>query len=550
VNRPILEQSLLIDWQEMIELQHNRRLKEILYEEARFPLGVELVSTRGTMSQQQSLKTRAFAEQLTYSDAVDWVSITDNAGGNPQMAPIALGTPILYAGKEVVVHLTCKDLNRHALESQLWMYASQGFHNVLALTGDYPMAGPEGLAKPVFDIDSVGLLHVIQRMNNGLEVKRGVSGTKTQKLDSTYFFPGAVCTPYKCTENTLLPQYYKLEKKIENGAEFIIPQIGFDARKASELITYMSQRSIAHVPVIGNVYLLTPFVARLFHQQKIPGVVVSDGLYELCQKHSRSPDKGKAFFREFAAKQIAIYQGLGYKGAYMGGVHDYHELEQILAIQQSFASDDWKGFAKEMCFSRADEFCLYGSDDSTGLADPNQLQLAATTKPAKPSKHVNIHYQMAKAAHRLAFENGKGLAPAAKRLCNKGTQQSAPPKWLRLLEHASKSALFACQNCGDCSLGETGFLCPESQCAKNQRNGPCGGTRNGRCEVLDKDCIWSRAYDRKKSEGCAETLLDFVPVFQDQSLRGTSGWANYWHGLDHQGKNQNLSNSISLQTKR
>jgi len=527
----------------MIELQQNLRLKEILHEEDRFPLGVELVSTRGTMTQQQSLKTRGFAEQLTYSDQVDWVSITDNAGGNPQMAPLALGTPILYAGKEVVVHLTCKDLNRHALESQLWMYASQGFHNVLALTGDYPMSGPEGLAKPVFDIDSVGLLHVIQRMNNGLEVKCSPSSKKTKKLDGTYFFSGAVCTPFKCTENTLLPQYYKLEKKIENGADFIIPQIGFDARKASELMAYMRNRSLIHVPVIGNVYMLSPFVARLFHQQKIPGVVVTPELNNLCQQHGRSADKGKAFFREFAAKQIAIYQGLGYKGAYLGGVHDYGELEQILAIKDSFSNDDWKSFGREMGYSREGEFFLYAADSDTGLADPNRCNLSST--PQK-SKHVTFNYKMAKLFHRVAFENGTGLAPLAKRLCNKGADHTQPPKWLRAIEHASKAALFACQDCGDCSLGETGFLCPESQCAKNQRNGPCGGTRDGRCEVLDVDCIWSRAYDRKKSEGCADELLDFVPVFQDQSLRGSSGWANYWHELDHPGKAANAQKGAPL----
>ncbi len=517
----------------MIKLQHDLRLKEILCEEERFPLGVELVSTRGTMTQSQSLKTRGFAEQLTYSDKVDWVSITDNAGGNPQMAPLALGTPILYAGKEVVVHLTCKDLNRHALESQLWMYASQGFHNVLALTGDYPMSGPEGLAKPVFDIDSIGLLHIIQRMNNGLEVKRSPSSKKTQKLDGTYFFSGAVCTPYKCAENTLMPQYYKLEKKIENGADFIIPQIGFDARKASELTGYMHNRSLSHVPVIGNVYMLSPFVSRLFHQQKIPGVVVTQELNDLCQKHGRSTDKGKAFFQEFAAKQIAIYQGLGYQAAYLGGVHDYTDLEHILSIKDSFSCDDWKSFAREMSYSREGEFYLYQADAETGLADPDRTNLSAEPSP---SKHVTLNYKMAKAVHGLAFDNGKKLAPLAKRLCNRGPDHTQPPKWLRAIEHISKATLFACQDCGDCSLGETGFLCPESQCAKNQRNGPCGGTRDGRCEVLDVDCIWSRAYDRKKSEGCADALLDFVPVFQDQSLRGSSGWANYWHELDHPGK--------------
>ncbi len=69
---------------------------------------------------------------------VDWVSITDNAGGNPQLAPHALGKPILYTGKEVVIHLSCKDLNRNGLESQAWFLNGEGFHNILALTGDYP----------------------------------------------------------------------------------------------------------------------------------------------------------------------------------------------------------------------------------------------------------------------------------------------------------------------------------------------------------------------------------------------------------------------------
>ena len=65
----------------MIDLRANLRLKEILGEPDRFPIGVELVSTRGTMTQQQTLKTRGFSEALTHSPRVDWVSITDNAGG-------------------------------------------------------------------------------------------------------------------------------------------------------------------------------------------------------------------------------------------------------------------------------------------------------------------------------------------------------------------------------------------------------------------------------------------------------------------------------------
>ena len=69
---------------------------------------------------------------------------------------------------------------------------------------------------------------------------------------------------------------------------------------------------------------------------------------------------------------------------------------------------------------------------------------------------------------------------------------------MRALEHVSKSVMFQCKDCGDCSLPDIAYLCPESQCAKNQRNGPCGGTRDGLCEVEDFECIWSRAYDRLK----------------------------------------------------
>jgi methylenetetrahydrofolate reductase (NADPH) len=102
-----------------------------------------------------------------------------------------------------------------------------------------------------------------------------------------------------------------------------------------------------------------------------------------------------------------------------------------------------------------------------------------------------------------------------------------------VLEHASKAAMFACKDCGDCSLPDIAFLCPESQCAKNQRNGPCGGTRDGKCEVAEFECIWGRAYDRMKYEGCEQNMLAHAPVIQDQSLRGTSSWANALLGRDH-----------------
>src|SRR5476651_1197556 len=95
-------------------------LREKLDQPSRFLLGAELVSVRGGLGEKNAVKTRAFATDLCDYPAIDWISVTDNAGGNPQLAPLAFGVPILAAGKEVVIHLTCKDLNRHGLESQAW----------------------------------------------------------------------------------------------------------------------------------------------------------------------------------------------------------------------------------------------------------------------------------------------------------------------------------------------------------------------------------------------------------------------------------------------
>src|SRR6478736_4285445 len=84
-------------------------LREKLEQTDDFAVGVELVSIRGSMAERSAVKARTFANQLVECPRIDWISITDNAGGNPQLAPQALGKPILYAGKEVVIHLTCND---------------------------------------------------------------------------------------------------------------------------------------------------------------------------------------------------------------------------------------------------------------------------------------------------------------------------------------------------------------------------------------------------------------------------------------------------------
>lgn len=506
-------------------------LREKLFGTTRFLVAAELVSVRGSMAEGSAIKVRTFASELAASPSIDWVSITDNAGGNPQLAPLALGRPILYAGMEVVIHLTCKDMNRNGLESNAWMLNSEGFHNILAMTGDYPVAGNDGLPKPVFDIDSIGLISLLHKMNQGLASKKEAGNDRF--LDRTQFCIGAVTTNFKLHEGEVIPQYLKLRKKVECGAQFIINQIGFDSRKMSELRSYMDAQGIGETPLLGNVYQLNLRTVQMFHEGQIPGVVVTQALWDLCQRQSQSADRGKAFFRELSAKQVAIYRGLGFRGVYLGGVHNVSAIEGILETERSFAPDDWKQFARELNFSQPGEFFYYSKDAATELANPN----SEAPRPPLSTKHVSRTYQLSKWSHETMFSPGTAFAIWGTRVCANSSDSYQGPPALRALEHLSKAALFRCKDCGDCSLPEISYLCPESQCAKNQRNGPCGGTHEGRCEVDGYgDCIWLRAYERLKHDGAEQELLQHVPTIQDQGLRGTSAWANLWLGRDHSAK--------------
>jgi hypothetical protein len=92
-------------------------------------------------------------------------------------------------------------------------------------------------------------------------------------------------------------------------------------------------------------------------------------------------------------------------------------------------------------------------------------------------------------------------------------------------ELAIKRPLFGCQACGNCVLGHMEYVCPQT-CPKQMRNGPCGGTHFGRCEVVDQPCIWVAVYERAAASRRVDDLRLYIPP-PDRSLLGTSSWINY-----------------------
>jgi len=96
-----------------------------------------------------------------------------------------------------------------------------------------------------------------------------------------------------------------------------------------------------------------------------------------------------------------------------------------------------------------------------------------------------------------------------------------------------KGMVFDCRSCGQCVLDKTGLICPMT-CPKGLRNGPCGGTLEGRCEVLpDKECVWVRIHERTAPGSLSAPPLLASP---DSALFHTSSYLNRMTGIDRQAR--------------
>lgn len=499
----------------------------------RFGYGAELVTTRGFVPPEQPNKIAELGDALCRDPRIAWVSITDNAGGNTMLPPDWLARRLPEARSRIVLHLTCKDRNRNALESAAWQFAAEGFTNVLAMTGDYPRGGFGGMATPVFDLDSVSLIALLHAMNQGLP-SPGRKGQVTA-LPKTDFFIGCAVSPFKRHERELMPQYFKLLRKLSSGAHYVYTQLGYDLRKFHEVKLLLAANGL-NVPVIGNVYVLNKTVAELFHRKQIPGCVVSDKLMELATKYAAGPDKGRSFFIELAAKQLAAFKGLGFAGGYLGGISKAEAFFEIIDKAESHGADDWRAFAREIQFPQHGEFFLFEQDPATGLGDGQRLNQAFVKSLEHPpkSKHVTLNYRLSRLIHDKVFTPGTTGFNLMKRLYARWDgKKGALPDAMHGVEKLSKFVWFGCKDCGDCSLPDCAYLCPMVSCSKGARNGPCGGSCDGECELNDKECIWSRAYERLKHYHESADMLKGPAVFYNAELRGTSSWANTFLGRDH-----------------
>lgn len=498
----------------------NRNFNDDISTPGKFVVTLELVPGREVTGQKLD-KTKAIARESHEDGRISAVSITDNPGGNPALSPDALGHEMFNYGLDVIVHFTCRDTNRVGMESRALQLAHMGMKNILALTGDYSGTGYRGRGTPVFDFDSVILLSMINDLNHRL-IKMG---------HSEIFRTGCAVSPFKYTEGEAMVQYRKLERKIEAGASFTITQLGYDIDKYEELLLYSKEHAV-NIPTLASLYLLGKGPARPMNAGKVPGVHVSDNLLHRVLKEYATPGEGKRHAIERTARLGVVLKGIGYNGIHIGGIHDSFDTVGKILDRMDEIEHNWEDYREEFQEREPNSYYMY-----TGRKDP--VVVEQYKEKIKLNVGDSCHYLFLRTAHDWFFDKNATLAPVYKKISSSLSNTKTSWALKMFLEDPFKKLMLSCESCGDCGIQHVGFLCPESGCPKHTRNGPCGGSNKGYCEVNDdKLCVWVRAYYRMKRYSETDKLTgEFVPP-RLWELKGTSSWINFHLDRDHQAERE------------
>lgn len=502
----------------------------------RFCYVVELVASALT----REFKLLEVASRLARVPQLVAASVTSYAGGALGHDPIRVGTAVRARGLTPNIHLTCVGQDRRGLGKTLEDLDALGLHTVFALTGDWPTAPPGGPAPPtVFDLDSVQLVRLIAGLREA----------------GRPFHVAVAVSPFKYVEADLVYQYLKLEKKIAAGADVAITQVGWDAGKFAELKRYLDERGLT-TPLLGNVYVLGPRTAERMARGQPPGCWVSPALLGVVRREAAAPDRGLRARLERAARTVAVLRGLGYAGAYIGGTHEAEHVQWIIRRSEELAGR-WPECAAELRYGQDGGFYLYGRESGVGAGGgPGAARPGTglhrdvrpgeggrgtpgptgdTRRGGEPALGRWVRRRAVPAVldrlGRLApVRRDTALRRALRRLGAALDRRPAAARALERLELAVKGPLFGCQACGNCVLGHLEYVCPQT-CPKQLRNGPCGGTSLGRCEVVDQPCIWGEVYARARRAGRLDDLRIYIPP-PDRALAGTSSWINYFLDRD------------------
>ncbi len=231
-------------------------------------------------------------EAKEYLSGITAVNITDNQSSVMRMGSFPACVMLKNAGLTPILQLTCRDRNRIALQSELLGAAALGIDNILCLTGDHTKMGDHPGAKPVFDLDSVSLLHTVSQLEKGVDLAGNPLVGEAPK-----FAKGAVVSP--CSDS-VDAQLAKMERKVMAGAEYFQTQAVFDSEK---FISFMEKAKQFGKPVQLGVIIPKSAGMAKFMNNNVAGVHVPQWMID---ELAADKEKAKAGITgvELAAKVI------------------------------------------------------------------------------------------------------------------------------------------------------------------------------------------------------------------------------------------------------
>ena len=212
-----------------------------LLAEGTFVSLVEIVPPRGIDCNKEIEGARLLA-----SLGVHAINVPDSPRASARMSAQSLCIQIQqHTGIETVLHYTCRDRNVLSIQSDLLGASSIGLRNILCLTGDPPKLGNYPDATAVFDVDAIGLVNIVRRLNHGLDIGGNSIGA------STNFTIGVAANP---GVPDIEQELRRFAWKVEAGAEYAITQPVFDLRL---LETFLKRIEEFRIPVIAGIWPLT-----------------------------------------------------------------------------------------------------------------------------------------------------------------------------------------------------------------------------------------------------------------------------------------------------
>lgn len=381
-----------------------------------------------------------------------FLTLTDNSESSLNLQDEAAF--ILNQSKQSpMIHLAGRNKNLEHIKEHLAIFLSQGFTNILSITGD------KSDTKNEFYTDSLKILSLAKSMSNK-------------------FYTAVAVNPFKYNAEDSFMQYFKMVQKINSGADYIISHHGWDMKKYQELLLYLQKRDIC-LPVIARIKLLKRSEVKILSKNLIPGVSISRELLSMFEREAQiSYDQFKSVQYRRAGLQAAGCYLMGYNGIQFSGIKKYETAKRVLSFMNEYLEQypdfhswtlAWNEFHQDVRMTeKSAQFYIF-------------KHLLEGKSPLKSEEYPSqdIEFPVPHRKDLIKYHISKKLLNPQKKT-----------HWHKVIQ----TFLIGCSDSHHCDCQKHYLIC-KKKCPKHLQTGPCGGSQiDGTCEMKNTPCIFRKKF--------------------------------------------------------